>query len=147
MEPRLGSGGPRNRSPLRGYSDLDKETVGKELLESLLSSDDEEIADLRDQRGVGADAVDELRRFYELKVSAGSEPDSVRLTNSEVKRALSTPDFFLVVVSRIEGVDARPTLRVIVDPLKQLHPDGQWGYHSVRCTQCHEPHLRVRAHH
>ena len=122
VEPRLGSGGPRNRSPLRGYSDLDKETVGKELLESLLSSDDEEIADLRDQRGVGADAVDELRRFYELKVSAGSEPDSVRLTNSEVKRALSTPDFFLVVVSGIEGVDARPTLRVIVDPLKQLHP-------------------------
>ncbi|MDE2718475.1 MAG: hypothetical protein OXI33_15900 [Chloroflexota bacterium] len=96
--------------------------MGKELLEKLLSSDHEEIVDLRNQRGVGADAMDELRRFYELKVSAGSEPDSVRLTNSEVKRALSTPDFFLVVVSGIEGVDARPTVRVIVEPLKQLRP-------------------------
>ena len=122
VEPRLGSGGPRNRSPLRGYSDLDKETVGKELLTILLGSDRDEIADLRTQRGVGADAMDDLQRFYELKVSAGAEPDTVRLTNSEVQRALSTPDFFLVVVSGIEGIDARPTVRVIVDPLKQLHP-------------------------
>ena len=122
VEPRLDSGGPRNRSPLRGYSDLDKETVGKELLTMLLGSDRDEIADLRTQRGVGADAMDELQRFYELKVSAGVEPDTVRLTNSEVQRALSTPDFFLVVVSGIEGIDARPTVRVIVDPLKQLHP-------------------------
>ena len=121
VEPRPGSEGPRNRSPLQGYSDLDKETVGKELLTMLLGSDHDEIADLRAQRGVGADVVDELRRFYELKVSAGTEPDQVTLTNAEVKRALSTPDFFLVVVSGVEGVDARPTVRVFVDPLKQLH--------------------------
>lgn len=122
VEPRLDSEGPRSRSPLRGYSDLDKEAVGKELLMEVLGSDRDEISDLRAQRGVGADAVDELRRFYELKVSAGAEPDTVRLTDSEVKRALSTQDFFLVVVSDIEGVDARPTVRVIVDPLKQLRP-------------------------
>ena len=93
-----------------------------ELFTMLLGSDRDEIADLRAQRGVGADAVDELRRFYELKVSAGAEPDTIRLTNAEVKRALSTQDFFLVVVSGVEGVDARPKVRVIVDPLKQLQP-------------------------
>ena len=137
VKPSLGSEGPRNRSSLRGYSDLDKESVGEELLRMLLGSDRDEIADLRAQRGVGADAVDELRRFYELKVSAGSEPDSVRLTNSEVQRALSTPDFFLIIVSGIEGVDARPTIRVIVDPLEQLQPTDSGaitlaGVHSAK---------------
>ena len=103
----------------------------------LLSSDRQEISDLRAQRGVGADAVDALRRFYELKVSAEAEPDQVTLTNSEVKRALSTPDFFLVVVSGIEGVNARPSIRVFVDPLKQLHPtdSGAITLSGVRSTK------------
>ena len=72
------------------------------------------------QRGVSADAIDELGNFYELKVSAGAEPDQITLTDAEVHRALSTPDFFLIVVSGIEGIDARPTVRVFVDPLHQL---------------------------
>jgi hypothetical protein len=87
----------------------------------VLSSDRDELVDLRAQRGVGADAVDELENYYEFKVNAGAELDRVTLTHAEVQRALSTPDFFLVVVSGVEGVDARPTVRVFVDPLKQLH--------------------------
>ena len=121
-EPRGGSRGPRNRSSLRAYSDIDREDVGLELLRILLSSDQNQIADIRTQRGVGADAVDELKKYYELKVSAGPEPNEVTLTDSEVQRALTTPDFFLVVVSNIEGADARPTVRVVVDPLNQLRP-------------------------
>lgn len=119
-QPRAGGAGPQNRTPLAGYSASDRETVGKRLLERLLSSDREEVVDLRAQRGVGADAIDQLQRFYELKVSAGTEPDHVTLTSSEVKRASSTPDFFLVIVSGIEGSDARPKVRVVVDPLNQL---------------------------
>ena len=120
-EPKSGSRGPQNRIPLRGYSDVDREDVGLGLLRRVLGSDLDQIVDLRTQRGVGADAVDELKNYYELKVSAGSEPDQVTLTNSEVQRALTTPDFFLVVVSNIEeGGDARPTVRVVVDPLDQL---------------------------
>lgn len=119
-EPTYGSRGPRNRSPLRQYSDLDKENVGLELLRKLLSSDQDDIVDLRTQRRVGADAVDRLENFYELKVNAGSEPNEVALTDSEVQRARSTPDFFLVVVSNLEGDDARPTIRIVVDPLEQL---------------------------
>ena len=121
-KPKLGTDGPRGGTSIRLYSDLEKETVGLEILRKLLGSDDDEISDLRAQRGVGADAIDELQNFYELKVSAGTEPDQVTLTDAEVKRALTTKNFFLVVVSGIEGVDARPKVRVIVDPLKQLQP-------------------------
>ena len=42
-----------------------------------------------------------MKRYYELKVSAGPEPDVVTLTDSEVQRALTTPDFFLVVVANV----------------------------------------------
>ena len=126
-EPNQATRGPRNRSPLRAYSDLDRENVGLEILRMLFGTDRDEIVDLRAQRGVGADAIDRLGQFYELKVSAGAEPDHVRLTAAEVKRARTTPGFFLVVVSDIEGIDARPTVRVVVDPLGQLRPTDDRG--------------------
>ena len=119
-QPAYSSRGPHNRSPLRQYSDLDKESVGLELMKMLLSSDQDDIVDLRRQRGVGADAIDQLKNFYELKVTAGSEPNEVALTDSEVQRARSTPNFFLVVVSNLEGDEAPPTVRIVVDPLEQL---------------------------
>ncbi len=122
VEPSPKSKSPSNRVPVREYSDLDKEAVGMELVKKVLGSDLGGIEDIRSQRGVGADAVDELRRFYELKVSAGAEPDQVTLTNAEVQRALSTEDFFLVVVSGVERSETRPSVRILVDPLKQLQP-------------------------
>ena len=122
-EPKGNSRRPQNRSGLRGYSDLDKENVGFELLQVLLGTDQDELVDLRTQRGVGADAIDQLKKYYELKVFVGSEPDRVTLTDSEVQRALTTPDFFLVVVSNVEeSDDAQPTIRVVIDPLEQLRP-------------------------
>lgn len=87
----------------------------------VLASDAERMIDLRAQHGVGADARDELSQFYELKVYAGAEPDRVTLEDAQLRRAMSTPDFFLVVVSGVEGVDATPRVRVIVDPHIQLH--------------------------
>ena len=120
VEPRERSRSPRNKVPLRGYSDLDRETVGLELARKVLSSDRDEIVDLRAQCGVGADAMDKLGRFYELKVSARDEPNQITLTNAEVRRAQNSPHFFLVVVSGVEGADARPTVRVIPRPLDQL---------------------------
>jgi hypothetical protein len=102
------------------FTPLDKESVGMELVRTVLAGDEEEIADLRAQRGVGADAIDRLDRFFELKVHLGDEPDVIHLEESEVRRALSTPDFFLVVVSGVEGANARPRVRIIVDPVHQL---------------------------
>ena len=122
VEPRQGNGGPRGRSPIRLYTDIAKESVGLDLLRRLLSSDLVEIADLRTQHGVGADAVDSLKNFYELKVSAGAEPDYISMTAAEVKRARTIRGFFLVVISGVEGVDARPRVRIIADPLSQLQP-------------------------
>ncbi len=120
------SGPPTSRTPLRGYSDQEREDVGFELARRVLSSDDKAIVDLRRERGVGADAMDELERFYELKVSAGAEPNEISLTSAEWQRARSSPHFFLVIVSGVEGADAKPTIRVISHPLQQLEqrPSG-----------------------
>ena len=136
-DPRKVSTPPKNRTPLRGYSDKEREDVGMEIVHKLLSSDHQEIADLRSQRNVGADAVDNMKRFYELKVIAGAEPDHVTLTNSEVKRAKSEDKFFLIVVSGVEGVYARPKVRVFVDPLNQLQQthNGSITLSGVRNTE------------
>lgn len=122
QEPRSGIGGPTNRSPLRGYSEIDKENVGFEIFVMALRTHQIKITDLRSQRGVGADAVDEEGRFYELKVYADSEPDEVTLTDSEVKRAHTTPDFCLAIISNVEGADARPVVRIVDNPLEKLRP-------------------------
>jgi hypothetical protein len=86
-----------------------------------MASDREGIVDLRAQHGVGADAVDSLdRSFYELKVYRQDEPDTIQLQESQIRRALATRNFFLVIVSNIEGANAHPKVRVIVEPLNQL---------------------------
>jgi hypothetical protein len=110
----------RSTAQATSFTALEKETVGLEIARKVLAGPDGHLVDLRSQRGVGADAIDDLERFYELKVHLGEEPDSIRMEQSEIQRAMSTPDFFLVIVSKIEGTDARPQVRVIVDPLSQL---------------------------
>ena len=134
VEPRETSRAPRNKVVVRSYSDLDKESVGLELARMVLSSERDDIVDLRTQCGVGADAMDQLKQFYELKVSAGEEPNSITLTNAELQRARSSPHFFLVVVSRVEGADARPTVRIIPQPLDQLEQsvNGTMALSGVR---------------
>lgn len=123
IEPKTDGSSPRDRSPIRNYTDSQKEDVGLKLLRKLLNNDVGEITDIRAQHGVGADAVDKLKNFYELKVSAGAEPDRVTMTVAEVKRASTAPNkFFLVVISNIEGIDARPRVRIIADPLNKLQP-------------------------
>lgn len=119
--PRATGAPPEQHSTPRGYTEIDKENLGKQMLEWVLASDSGEILDLRSQRSVGADAIDSLKRYYELKVSARDEPDSVRLEGSERRTALAAgDDFFLVVVSGLEGANATPTVRIIDRPLEQL---------------------------
>ena len=111
---------PNERSSPRAYTEVEKESVGLALVRQVFASDEREIRDLRAQHGVGADAIDALGRFYELKVYAGAEPDHIVLERSQIRRAMSTPNFFLVVVSELEGENATPKFRVIIDPLSQL---------------------------
>lgn len=122
--PRPGNSSPRDRSSLPTYSGLTKESLALALVRKALQYDSEQLRDLRAQLGVGADAVDELEQYFELKAYAQGEPESIRLTDSEVKRAASGANFFLVVVSQLEGVDARPRVRFIPDPLRQLDVTG-----------------------
>lgn len=118
--PRPGGAAPRNRTSRRDYTDLEKESIGLELVRRVLGGSAKEIVDLRAQHGVGADAIDELRQFYELKVTAGAEPDEIVLEDAQIRRALSAKDFFLVIVSGVEGATATPRVRVIVNPVGQL---------------------------
>lgn len=111
---------PKSRTPSPGFTANDKEAVGLELARIVLGGDSADIVDIRAQHNVGADAIDKLDRYFELKVHLGDEPDTIRMEDSQIRRALSTPDFFLVVVSNVEGSNAKPKVRIIVDPVNQL---------------------------
>lgn len=108
------------RAP-QNYTPEDRETLGLDLAKWVLGLDDEQVVDIRNQHNVGADAVDDLRNFYELKVYSGPIPDVVRLEDSQVERALSTKDFFLIVVGNVEQGGGKPEIRIITDPLDHLH--------------------------
>ncbi|MGW0702261.1 sacsin N-terminal ATP-binding-like domain-containing protein [Streptomyces sp. NPDC002867] len=126
---------PRQRSGVKSFTPLEQEAVALDLVRAALARDSEELRDLRAQRGVGADAVDELSRFYEVKSFLGAEEDSLSLTPHEYERAASQQDFFLVVVSGLQrGTDTPPTVRIILDPLRQLtaRPSGTVTLAGVR---------------
>lgn len=125
--PRSSNSPPADRKSLPTFSGKTKETLGLELARRALQYEDGELHDLRAQMGLGADAVDDEGRFFELKVYLHGEPNSIQMTDSEVKRAASTPKFYLVIVSQLEGEHAQPRVRVIVDPLKQLSVSGNGG--------------------
>lgn len=118
--PKPGGAAPHHVAAPPRHTAGSKETVGLDLVRMVLGCDADKVSDLRAQHGVGADAVDALERFFELKVYAGAEPDRITLENAQIRRAMSTPHFFLVIVSGVEGRNANPKVRVIVDPLSQL---------------------------
>ena len=129
-----GAAAPNTWTTPPNYTGEEKERVGLELLQIALGRD---LIDVRGQQGVGADAWDkEEGLYFELKVSGDKEPDVVSLTASEVRRAAETGDkFVLAVVSGVEGADARPTVRLVPDPLKELEAgtdDGKINLSGVR---------------
>ena len=107
------------------------------LVRRVLGGDEEDIVDIRHQHNVGADAVDQLENFFELKVYSGPIPDEVSVTRAEFLRARQTEDFFLVVIGNVEQGDADPELRVITDPLGQLtmKPSGSVSLEGVRAAK------------
>ena len=82
-QPDRNIGPPRGHTAAPSFTPLDKESVGMQIARLVLGGDAAEIADLRAQRGVGADAIDGLQRFFELKVHLGDEPDSIHLEKSQ----------------------------------------------------------------
>ena len=95
-----------------------REQLAYDALIAALGLGEGEVADLRQQRGVGADAIDELRQCFEIKMSSGSEiPGEITLTPNEVERARTDPDFFLAIVAGLEEGAGELRVRFIFDPL------------------------------
>ncbi|MCG8971449.1 hypothetical protein [Streptomyces sp. CL12-4] len=99
---------------------MEQEKAALDLVRRALALDETELRDLRAQHGLGADAVDELARFYELMTYGGAEPDTIQLTAAEFQRAIESDNFFFVVVSGLEAGAAPVTVRIILEPLKHL---------------------------
>jgi hypothetical protein len=98
-----------------------REQLAYDAVMAALALDEGEVADLRQRRGVGADASDELDQSFEIKMSSGSEiPAEITLTPNEVERARTDPDFFLAVVAGLEEGAGELRVRFIFDPLSRL---------------------------
>lgn len=101
-------------------SNSEREQLAFDAVERALRLDGGLLSDLRARRGIGVDAVDELRRFYEIKMSSGAMPDQVTLTQAEVAAASEESEFFLAVVAGLADDGGELTVRFISDPLRQL---------------------------
>ncbi|WP_404434931.1 hypothetical protein LG299_05180 [Microbacterium lacus] len=121
----------------RNYTEQERETVGLDLIRRVLGGDEARIVDIRHQRNVGADAIDDLENFFELKVYAGPIPESISLTNSEFRRAQETEQFFLVVIGNVERSDKGPEILIFQDPLNHLNvlPQGSINLGGVRTAR------------
>lgn len=130
--------GKPGRGPLN-YTAEERETAGLELLRRVLG-DETTLTDVRHQPNVGADAVDDKGRYYELKVHAGPIPNTVKLEDSQIQRALTTKDFYLALVGNMEDGQGDPEVWIIHDPIHHLRPEPQGavhltGVHSVQVAQ------------
>ena len=116
---------------VQNYTGDEREEIGVRLVRRVLGGDEKEVVDIRHQRNVGADAIDDLENFYELKVYSGKIPDDISLTSAEYLRAQETAGFFLVLVGNVEDGEGVPEVLIINDPVAQLttRPTG-----SVRLT-------------
>jgi hypothetical protein len=113
------SANPALRTVLPPVSD--REQLALEAVRRALRLDPEQIQDVRSRRGIGVDAIDELRQCYEIKMSSGSAfPTDITLTLSEVEAAQNDPDFFLAIVAGLEEGDGCLKVRFIFNPLEQL---------------------------
>ena len=99
----------------------DREKLALEAVKRALQLDSKQIQDVRKKRGIGVDAIDELRQCYEIKMSSSATfPTDVTLTPSEVNAARDDPDFFLAVVAGLEAGDGKLRVRFIFKPLEHL---------------------------
>ncbi|MFJ6884021.1 ATP-binding protein [Streptomyces californicus] len=118
-QPRRGGAAPNERSGPLGYQDRDKEKIVLELLTQILHEQGRTLEDQRGLMRLGADAVDSVDHFYEIKAHGGPEPAEVTLTGAELTRALTEgSNYSLVIASNLEEGRGTPTLRIIPDPLR-----------------------------
>jgi hypothetical protein len=99
----------------------DREQFALDAVRKPLRLDPPQIPDLRRRHGLGADAMDELRQFYELKMeSSGEFPREVTLQGSQLDAAQDDDDFFLAVVAGLSDDDSELRVCFIFNPLDRL---------------------------
>lgn len=109
---------PVPRQPVLPHVD-EREQLAFDAVQAALSLNRPEILDLRARRGVGADAMDDLRQLYEIKMASGEIANEITLTKTEAEAA-QDPDFFLALVAGLEDNDVPLSVRFIFDPLRTL---------------------------
>ena len=108
-------------APVREWSERERELQGFELLAAALKQlDDLQLEDFSALRGIGADSIDNLKRYFELKVFSGDASDEIRFEPSEFERAVQAKgDYFLAVVSGLEeGYNTQ--IKIFADPVRTL---------------------------
>lgn len=116
----VGTGGKAPSSAPLAYSEQEKEELALQILQMAINGDQTELRDYRHLRGVGADALDKLRRYFEIKSAYGPLPDDVTLTANEAERAFREGEkFYLAVVAGLEeGYET--VVRIFPNPLRNL---------------------------
>jgi hypothetical protein len=111
---------PAPQSAPLAYSEQEKEALALQVLQVAINGETQDLRDYRHLRGVGADALDKLRRYFEIKAHYGAIPDDITLTANEAERAFREGDkFFLAVIGGLEqGYET--VVRVFANPLRTL---------------------------
>lgn len=106
-------------SPI-AYSPEEKESLALHVLQVAINGEAAALKDYRHLRGVGADARDKLKRYFEIKAFYGPVQDDVTMTANEAERALQEKDkFFLAVIGGLErGYET--VVKIFPDPLRSL---------------------------
>lgn len=117
MRGAITTGPPKRRTVLPPATE--REQLAFDAVQRALALNPPEIEDLRARRGIGADAMDDLRQLYEIKMSAGEPGNEVTLLKSQAEAA-QDPDFFLALVGGLEDGDVPLSVRFIFDPLRRL---------------------------
>lgn len=122
---------PVPRTSPVAYSPEEKESLALHVLQFAINGDAADLKDYRHLRGVGADARDKLKRYFEIKAFFGPVPDDVTLTANEAERALKEKDkFFLAIIGGLErGYET--IVKIFPDPLRSLEIKADT---SVRLT-------------
>lgn len=100
----------------------DREALALDAIRRALQLDPEQFRDVRERKGLGADAIDEMRHLYELKMTSGPEfPSEINLEASQVRAAMEDPEnFFLALVAGLEDGAGQLKVRFIFRPLEVL---------------------------
>ena len=136
-------GQPAPPSAPVAYSSDDLQERALLALNTAINGELSELRDFHHLRGVGADALDRLKRFFEIKSTAGPMKDQVEVTPNEYRRAVEERGkFYLAIVSGLE-VGYQTIVRIIPDPASALEARRFQGIRLAGVLSANRP-IEVR---